>query len=177
MFVIVSSFVCAHQEIHSLRSSRSSLQLRNILETFPDKTLTMKTAISIRSSLIAPCGMNCGICMAYLREKKNCLGCRGSDDNKSFSCRNCRIKNCDELRKHDMTFCYECEKLPCVRLRGLDKRYRTKYNMSMIENLANIKTFGIRKFIKNENVRWTCLKCGGIICVHRGFCFTCGEQS
>ena len=175
-FVIVSSFVCV-QEIHTLRSSRSSLQLRNILETFPDKTQTMKTAISIRSSLIAPCGMNCGICMAYLREKKNCPGCRGSNDNKSFSCRNCRIKNCDELKKHNMTFCHECEKLPCVRLRTLDKRYRTKYNMSMIENLKNISALGIRKFVKNEKVRWTCLKCGGIICVHRGFCFSCGEQS
>ena len=44
--------------------------------------------------------------------------------------------------------------------------------MSMIENLENIKTFEIRKFVKNEKVR-----CGGIICVHRGFCVSCGEQS
>jgi uncharacterized radical SAM superfamily Fe-S cluster-containing enzyme len=27
-------------------------------------------------SLIAPCGMNCSICSAYLREKNKCPGCR-----------------------------------------------------------------------------------------------------
>jgi hypothetical protein len=26
--------------------------------------------------LVAPCGMNCGICRAYLREKNKCPGCR-----------------------------------------------------------------------------------------------------
>jgi hypothetical protein len=28
------------------------------------------------NALIAPCGMNCGVCMAYLREKNKCPGCR-----------------------------------------------------------------------------------------------------
>ena len=31
--------------------------------------------------------------------------------------------------------------------------------MSMIENLENIKELGIRKFVRNERVRWTCPKC------------------
>ncbi len=31
-------------------------------------------------SIIAPCGMNCSICMAYLRGKNKCPGCRGIDD-------------------------------------------------------------------------------------------------
>ncbi len=30
-------------------------------------------------SLIAPCGMNCGICLAYLRTKNVCPGCRVND--------------------------------------------------------------------------------------------------
>ena len=34
--------------------------------------------------LIAPCGMNCNICMAYLREKNKCPGCREIDINKSI---------------------------------------------------------------------------------------------
>lgn len=136
----------------------------------------MKTEMFIKSSLIAPCGMNCGICRAYLREKRKCPGCRASDENKPFSfCVNCIIKNCDELKKHDAKFCFECEKLPCPRLKQLDKRYRTKYNMSMLENLENIQKYGIRKFVKNEKIRWTCSKCGGIICVHGGYCFNCEE--
>jgi rubrerythrin len=48
--------------------------------------------------------------------------------------------------------------------------------MSMLENLHTIKISGIRNFIKTEKNHWTCSKCGGTICVHRGFCFTCGEK-
>ena len=57
----------------------------------------MKTKSSIKNSLIAPCGMNCGICRAYLREKNKCPGCRGSDENKLSSRVNCKIKNCIEI--------------------------------------------------------------------------------
>jgi hypothetical protein len=130
----------------------------------------------MKSSLIAPCGMNCGICMAYLREKKKCPGCRGSNENKSFSCANCKIKNCIELNKNNLKFCFKCKKFPCERIKYLDKRYRTKYNMSMIENLENIKKLGLREFVKNEKIRWTCSQCGGTICVHRGYCYNCGKK-
>ena len=125
----------------------------------------------MKSSLIAPCGMNCGVCMAYLRDKNHCPGCWGADKNKSKSCVNCRIKNCSELKSK---FCFSCKKFPCELITHLDKRYRTRYNMSMIENLNNIKKLGIKKFVINEKLRWTCPKCGGIICVHRG-CIKCGK--
>ncbi len=47
-------------------------------------------------------------------------------------------------------YCFCCDSFPCVRLNHLDKRYRTKYGMSMIDNLENIRKFGIRHFIRNE---------------------------
>ena len=133
----------------------------------------MKTK-SINSKLIAPCGMNCGICMAYLREKNHCPGCNGPDTNKAVSCVRCIIKNCGTIKK--TKFCFKCEKYPCTRLKNIDKRYRTKYGMSMIENLENIKKLGIRQFVKNERARWTCQKCGGTINVHRWCCFDCGAK-
>ena len=46
----------------------------------------------------------------------------------------------------------------------------------MIENLESVRNQGIRKFIRTEKQRWTCSKCGGIVCVHRGVCFTCGDR-
>jgi hypothetical protein len=46
----------------------------------------------------------------------------------------------------------------------LDKRYRTKYGMSMIENLEFIDKKGIRKFLKNEEGKWT--RKGKTLCVH-----------
>ncbi len=99
-----------------------------------------------KSSLIAPCGMNCGICMAYLREKNKCPGCRGTDINKPITRIKCKIKTCEVFQEAKSKFCFQCESFPCDNLKRLDKRYRTKYNMSMIENLENIKNSGIRKF-------------------------------
>jgi len=127
--------------------------------------------------LIAPCGMNCRICYAYLREKKRCPGCRGDDTNKAPSCLKCIIKNCETVRSNSSGFCYECEVYPCKRLKQLDKRYRTKYSMSMIENLGNIRELGIGAFVENEKERWRCKKCGGVINVHRGYCSDCGEKA
>jgi hypothetical protein len=136
----------------------------------------MNTKISMKSSLIAPCGMNCGVCRAYLREKKKCSGCRRSNENKSLSCVNCKIKNCNELNKNTLKFCFDCDTFPCERIKHMDKRYRTRYSMSTIENLEYIKKFGIKEFVNNEKIRWTCSQCGGTTCVHLGFCFNCGKK-
>lgn len=132
---------------------------------------------TITPEIIAPCGMNCGICLGYLRDKNKCLGCRGTDENKPNSCRKCIIKKCHILKKNKMHFCSDmCEKFPCTRLKALDKRYRTKYGMSMLENLEHIKKYGIIKFFKSEQKRWKCPKCGEQLCVHRDSCLKCGEK-
>lgn len=110
--------------------------------------------------------------MAYLRDINKCPGCRGSDVKKPITRVECEIKTCKFLNK----FCYECEMFPCDNLKHLDKRYRTKYHMSMIENLENIKKLGIEEFLANEQIRWTCTECGGAICVHKGVCFNCGKK-
>ncbi len=127
----------------------------------------------MNTQLIAPCGMNCGICMAYLRDKNVCKGCWSDNGDKSKSCINCSIKNCNLLSKTDPKFCYECTKFPCSRIKQLDKRYRLKYNMSMIENLHYIQKFGLQNFEQTEAIRWKCSTCGGTICVHRGYCLKC----
>jgi hypothetical protein len=126
-------------------------------------------------ALIAPCGMNCGICSAYLREKNRCGGCRSDDVLDACSIARCRIKNCESIRSGGIRYCFDCEALPCRRLKDLDKRYRTKYNMSMLENLAAIRRFGIRKFASDEKRRWTCPECGGTVNVHRAVCSECGK--
>lgn len=127
--------------------------------------------------LIAPCGMNCGICLGYLRDKNKCPGCREMNRDKPGYCRKCIIKSCDIRKENEMKFCTDkCEKYPCKRLKNLDIRYRTKYGMSMIENLENIKRYGIRKFVKDEQIRWKCNKCGKTLCVHRNKCLFCGGK-
>ena len=133
----------------------------------------MKKASTLSSILIAPCGMNCGICLGFLREKNRCEGCTSNSENKPNYCKTCIIKNCVLLKETASGFCYDCSKYPCKRLKQLDKRYRTKYAMSMLENLDFIKTAGLNEFLANESVRWKCNSCGGSICVHRGYCLKC----
>jgi hypothetical protein len=47
--------------------------------------------------------------------------------------------------------------------------------MSMIDNLRYIQTRGIDQFLTNEQERWKCSICGGIICVHDKKCYTCNQ--
>lgn len=115
----------------------------------------------IDKSLIAPCGMNCGVCKAHLREKNACPGCYQPDINKAKSCVECKIKACGERKGK---YCFMCDKFPCDRLKHLDERYRKKYEMSEIENLEFIRSNGINEFVKSENKRWLSDK--GIYCVH-----------
>jgi hypothetical protein len=132
-----------------------------------------KKTNAIPTTLIAPCGMNCRLCLAYIRDKKTCSGCRGDDNLKPEYCVTCKIKTCEQIAKGKAKYCFSCDYFPCARLKPLDKRYRTKYGMSMIDNLKTIKEFGIRHFVRNEKQRWTCPKCGEMICVHRPKCLSC----
>ena len=61
---------------------------------------------------------------------------------------------CQLLSKGSIRFCYECSNYPCTRLKALDKRYLTKYHMSMIENLDYIKEFGMENFLTKEGAKW-----------------------
>jgi hypothetical protein len=127
--------------------------------------------------LIAPCGMNCGICMAYLREKNRCRGCSIQDPyERGTSLRRCSIRNCETIRNNVSGFCYECTIFPCRRLKQLDKRYTTKYSMSMLENLAIIKNEGIEALLAREEKKWKCQECGGVISCHNGICYGCGGE-
>lgn len=127
-------------------------------------------------NLIAPCGMNCGICLGYLRVKNKCAGCRGDEHLLPQYCKSCIIKNCELLKKTSSGFCFECEKYPCRRLKQLDKRYRTRYGMSMIENLLYISNYGTDAFVEKENLKWTCPECGAMLCVHRKQCLNCSFE-
>jgi putative endonuclease len=64
---------------------------------------------------------------------------------------------------------------PCDKLKHLDKRYRTRYGMSMIDNLYKIKRIGLEDFMKIENSRWVCPNCGNQICVHNKKCYFCNK--
>jgi hypothetical protein len=135
-------------------------------------------ASEMMERLIAPCGMNCGLCIAYQAKKydldkqgfnrKYCPGCLPRGEN----CTHMKDK-CETVGKGLIRFCYECKDFPCKRLKGLDKRYRTKYHMSMIENLKFISEHGMKLFLEREEAKWRCPECGATICCHNGLCLSC----
>jgi hypothetical protein len=123
----------------------------------------------IKASEIAPCGMNCRLCIGYVRDKNKCYGCLTPN---TKSGRSCTLRFCTE---RNGKYCDNyCPSFPCNRLKSLDIRYRKKYGMSMIDNLLQIEEEGIRQFVRNENIRWLCTVCGSLICVHRPVCLNCG---
>jgi hypothetical protein len=125
--------------------------------------------------MIAPCGVDCSVCIGYMREKKRCLGCNGPDDAKPKHCTVCRIKLCPEPRT--TPYCSSCKKFPCARMRQLDKRYQANYGTSLIGNLKTIAEKGIEAHVNSEITRWTCDGCGGVLCIHRASCLSCGKPN
>ena len=130
--------------------------------------------------LVAPCGMNCGVCKAYLayahgvpRQKNkvtHCAGCRPR-------AKNCYIKRgCKKLTRGEVRFCYECDAMPCEKLAHLDRRYRERYGMSMVENLKTLKVKGMDEFLREQAERHGCPSCGDAVSVHDGKCYGCGYK-
>ena len=132
----------------------------------------------MEEQLIAPCGMNCSLCVSYQFMKmdlnkrgfhrKYCPGCIPRGKHCTFM-----ADQCDLVGKGKVRFCTECPEFPCKRLKSLDKRYRDKYHMSMIENLNYMKENGMEKFLENQEATWKCPECGGMICCHNGLCLNC----
>jgi Protein of unknown function (DUF3795) len=130
--------------------------------------------------LIAPCGMNCAICKSYLaytheiprvRGKVTyCVGCIPR-------AKNCYvIRGCKKLSKHQIQSCQQCEEIPCKNLAHLDKRYRERYGMSMVENLKELKEKGMDEFLKSQAEKYSCPTCGDAVSVHDGKCYNCGYK-
>lgn len=132
----------------------------------------------MQKELIAPCGMNCGVCISHIgytmngKKRKNpCPGCIPRDKGCVFL-----KKHCDKLKKRTVDYCFECEDFPCEHLEKLDSSYRKRYDMSMIENLNSIQKNDMEHFLEEQEEKYRCPECGGTICVHDGRCYTCEEK-
>ena len=129
----------------------------------------------MQTKLIAPCGMNCRICIAFFgytmsgnKRKMKCIGCNPNGK----SCAHLK-KYCKKLTKKEIEYCYECNDFPCKQIQKLDIKYRKRFDMSTIDNLRIIKENGMEKFLQKQEEKYKCPKCGGIICVHNGKCYSC----
>jgi hypothetical protein len=134
------------------------------------------------TELIAPCGMNCGVCSSFLARRYDtksrgikisyCTGCRPRGKMCAFL-----KKRCTLLRTKQVEYCYQCQAFPCDDLSGLDNRYKTLYHMSMVDNLVYLREHGMEKLLIQQMEHWRCPGCGEVICCHNGVCFNCGLAS
>ena len=134
-------------------------------------------SVNLEAKLIAPCGINCGTCIAFFgytmngkKRKHSCSGCWSRERPCAFI-----KKKCKKLASKQIQYCFECNDFPCTTLKTLDKRYTEKYGLSLVGNLKYIQKNGIDEFLKYEQERWKCPTCGGIVCVHDKKCYTCGS--
>ena len=127
------------------------------------------------AKLVACCGINCRTCVGFFGYKLNgkrqtpCGGCRTREKSCVFFKNNCK-KQAD---KEKIEYCFECSDFPCENLKKIDKTYCEKYQVSLIENFMNIKSKGMKEFLKSEKEKWKCPTCGGVICAHTKRCYTC----
>lgn len=110
---------------------------------------------------VAPCGIYCGGCPAYLckddpelleqvvakglkRESLPCPGCREHKGKCAFTDGDCATYDC--VQRHGVTFCFECNEFPCPYLHPCADRANILPHNLKIYNLCYIKTFGIAAF-------------------------------
>ncbi len=118
-----------------------------------------------RKKLVAPCGIDCGICELYMsrdnqqlmdyllvkgipKEKLPCDGCRSINGNCPVIPCQCDTFKCAETNKVD--FCFECDEFPCSKLApAVDRADTLPHNIKLF-NLCMIKKSGLEDFIKKS---------------------------
>lgn len=126
--------------------------------------------------LIAPCGMNCAVCSRYLSHKNKlkrsqCRGCRSRQTPCTYLFGKCAGIN--HGKDANPVFCFECDQYPCKHINRMDERYRTRYGMSVRDNLETIREKGLEALIEEQCRIHRCDRCGEMISVHNGKCFRC----
>lgn len=82
---------------------------------------------------LPPCGIHCGTCPVYLREKNPCPG---ADEH-------CKVRRCKGIyvccvEKKGLEYCYQCKTYPCSRFRKFAETWK-KYGQDLLENQEGIK--------------------------------------
>lgn len=98
---------------------------------------------------IPACGVFCGGCPIYTREKSPC---KGAEQNGS-RCEKCKTFHLCCLEKR-ITHCFQCSDFPCTKFKRFTKRW-LKYGQNFIENQKLLKNVGEVKFLKYYNNQLT----------------------
>ena len=135
----------------------------------------------IRSELLAPCGLYCGVCRIQHASQSNDLGylkrlariyarrfpkiadalphellCSGCMSTRRFPfCRECSIRDCTQQR--GLQGCHECPKFPCVLV---DEFPLPAGKKVILRAIPYRRAQGTEKWVIAEERRYRCPECG-----------------
>jgi hypothetical protein len=89
-------------------------------------------------------------------------------------CQNCAIRKCTANRQKDSR-CTDCEELPCSRITGLISMGAYLHRKEYLPNLKKIREMGVQEWVKYEEERWRCHRCGLPMSWYDAECVGCGE--
>jgi hypothetical protein len=95
--------------------------------------------------------MNCMVCYKYLSNQP-CAGCAALGGKPAH--RQCRIRRCAGER--GLSHCFLFGEFPCRLIKNLDKSYKTRYGVSLVEDALAAKEMGIAPFLTAQRSLFTC---------------------
>ena len=98
-----------------------------------------------------------------------CYGC-ASDVVVGF-CKDCEVREC-VLRKLGVNYCFECPDAPCSKLLELQERASDLFDL--LGNINRLKEVGVKAWLAEREVEWSCHNCGASIDWYARICPECG---
>lgn len=97
--------------------------------------------------LVPPCGVYCGGCPVYIRQRKPCPG---AEKSRRCESKNCRFYLCTRAKKVD--FCHQCPEYPCKSFKAFARSW-TKYGQDFLANQRLLKDAGDAAFLDCWNAK------------------------
>ena len=127
----------------------------------------METSLNERHQLVAPCGIDCGICelymachdeklMNYLISKGipkavlPCEGCKPNGGHCPIHPGECATYTC--AQEKEVEHCVDCTDFPCPMLHPAADRAEVLPHNLKVFNLCTIKRDGINEFVKDSAI-------------------------
>lgn len=102
-----------------------------------------------------------------------CDGCL-SGGKLAGHCQMCNIR-LHALETQENSRCSHCKDLPCHRINGLINMGNYLHRNEYVPNLNKIREIGLEEWVKYEEERWRCPKCGLPMSWYDAECIRCGE--
>ncbi len=120
----------------------------------------------------APAQARKGIPNPHWMDGLQCDGCL-SGGVLAAHCQNCAIRLCAAKKQADAR-CTDCEELPCNRINGLINMGSYLHRKEYLPNLKKMREMGAREWVKKEEERWRCPRCGVPLSWYDAECVGCG---